>query len=156
MLLPTKIPEDPKILNILTSLSDIVSNMALFMKKKEDPAFQEFELRLYEAAVRGNPDNIPALTALGSFYTRMSQHEKALEIDKRLVSLLPEDSVCHYNLACSYALLNQPDKAFSELEMAVLLGYNNVEHLMKDPDFNNIRQDPRFQELVKKLINKAP
>jgi tetratricopeptide (TPR) repeat protein len=136
------------------------------MKKKEDPAFQEFELRLYEAAVRGNPDNIPALTALGSFYTRMSLHDKALEIDKRLVSLLPEDSVCHYNLACSYALLDQSDKpagspayrdkAFAELEMAVLLGYTNVEHLMKDPDFNNIRQDPRFQELVTKLIAKNP
>ena len=125
------------------------------MKKKEDTGFQEFELRLYESAVRGNPNNIPALSALGSLYTRMSQLEKALEIDKRLVTLTPEDSVCHYNLACSFALMNQADKAFNELEMAVLLGYNNLEHLLKDPDFNNVRRDPRFQEVIKKLSAKT-
>ncbi|MFA5794456.1 MAG: tetratricopeptide repeat protein [Candidatus Brocadiia bacterium] len=128
--------------------------MMLNMKKKDDTGFQDFELRLYESAVRGNPNNIPALSALGSLYTRMSQLEKALEIDKRLVTLIPEDSVCHYNLACSFALMNQPDKAFNELEMAILLGYNNLEHMLKDPDFNSIRNDLRFQEIAKKLSSK--
>ncbi|MBI4712121.1 MAG: hypothetical protein HY762_02265 [Planctomycetes bacterium] len=123
------------------------------MKRKEEneSLLSQFEIGLYEAAVRANRNNVPALRALGYLYTKTAQYEKGLEIDKRLVSLLPEDAVCHYNLACSYSMTNQIDDAFKSLELAILLGYNDLEHLQKDPDFVNIRKDPRYQKVMEQI-----
>jgi tetratricopeptide (TPR) repeat protein len=120
-------------------------------KNPETAFFRDFEMRLYESAVRANPGNIPALTALGALYTRMALHEKALEIDRRLVTLLPDDVIVHYNLACSLAMIGQSDRALDALEMAVLLGYDNLEHMKKDSDLDTLRQHPRYQVIEDKL-----
>jgi tetratricopeptide (TPR) repeat protein len=122
----------------------------IYMKKniKDEETFKRFEIGLYEAALRSNPNNIEALRSLGHIYTTEGLHEKALEIDRRLVRLLPEESVAHYNLACSLSQLMKIDEAFNALEMAVLLGYTDWKHMAKDADLDNLRNDSRYQSLM--------
>jgi tetratricopeptide (TPR) repeat protein len=116
--------------------------------------FKCFEINLYEAALKSNPNNIEALRFLGYTYSKEGYHEKALEVDKRLVRLLPEEAIIHYNLACSYSQLNQIDSAFNELEMAILLGYNEWKHMEHDEDLNNMKKDPRYKQLISSLKKK--
>ena len=55
----------------------------------------------------------------------------------------------HYNLACRYALLKQPDLAFGSLRKAIELGYRDFRFMEEDRDLDSIRKDPRFRALVK-------
>ncbi len=106
----------------------------------------DFEMRFYERLVEKKPDFIEALSALGDLYTKKGLYEKGLNIDERLVQLRPEDSTVLYNLACSYSLLKNMDKAFETIKKAVRYGYDDFDHLLSDKDLINLRQDARFQE----------
>jgi len=53
-----------------------------------------------------------------------------------------------YNAACSFALLGQSDHAFKYLNQAVEKGWTDVEHLKADADFEFLRSDPRFNDVV--------
>lgn len=121
------------------------------MKKKTDDLFNRFEERLYEAVLRATPKNTDALRLLSHFYTKQHKHDKALEIDKKLVSLLPEDAICHYNLACSCSNLGMIEEGLSSLELAILLGYNDAEHMKNDTDLDNLRKHPRYKEITRRL-----
>ena len=121
--------------------------------RPENPLFQQFEMRLYESLVKANDRNKDALACLGYLYTKRGLHSKALEIDKKLIKLLPEDAICHYNMACSYSNLEKLDQAFKSLEMAILLGYNDFRHLANDPDLNNLRHHVRYKQFLNKLKN---
>jgi Flp pilus assembly protein TadD len=103
----------------------------------------------YETSIR--PANLGALAELGHALTRLERYREGLEIDRTLVKLCPADPLVHYNLACSLALLAECDEAFAELERAIELGYCEPQHLLDDPDFANLRADPRFQRLVDRI-----
>ena len=81
-------------------------------------------------------------------------YEKGLQIDQQLAKMRPDDALVHYNLACSYSLLNRIGEALDELEKAVDLGYNDYIHLRSDSDLDKIRGEARFKALVKRLLQK--
>ena len=108
----------------------------------------DFEISFFERIVKRDPNFIDALAPLAEAYTQKGLHDKALQIDKRLAKLRPEDPVVHYNLACSFALVSKNQDALQTLERAIQLGYSDFEHLRKDPDFKNLHNDPKFQSLL--------
>jgi len=112
------------------------------------PAGQLFELDFYESILARRPDHLATLEALGHLYTELGENEKGLAIDKRLAELKPGSPLVHYNLACSYSLLQIIGKAFEALRRAVQLGYSEWDHLAKDKDLTNLRADPRFEAFL--------
>jgi hypothetical protein len=54
-------------------------------------------------------------------------------------------------VACSYALLGKIDDAIACLEKAVQNGFGHREWLENDSDLGPLREEPRFQALLKKL-----
>ena len=119
-------------------------------KKKTHDIFREFEIGLGRAVLGGDRTNIDALHMLGQALTRARRHKEALEVDLRLVELLPEDPISRYNLACSYSLLKKLNESIVELRNALKLGYNDIPHMLKDRDLANVRKDRRFRRLVEK------
>ncbi len=111
----------------------------------------DFEIRFLEGLLKHQPEFIEALIMLGDDYTQKGEYQKGLLVDEKLSILQPDDPGVHYNLACSYALVNAVDKAFRSIKKAIRLGYNNFEHLEHDPDLINLRQDRRFQEYYARL-----
>ena len=91
------------------------------------------------------------LKVLADLYTKNNLIKEGLEIDLHLSRLDPEDSVIWYNLACSYALNKKINEAFESLFKAVNLGYNDLSHIKKDQDLNNLRHDSRYEELLKRI-----
>ncbi len=111
----------------------------------------EFELNFYESILKRTPDFIEALTAIGDLYTKTGHWQKGLEIDLRLTQLRPEDPIVLYNLACSYALLNQTRAALQALSKAIELGYDDFAHLRSDADLENLLKDEHVQAYIREL-----
>lgn len=111
----------------------------------------EFEARFYGAVVRRSPSNAEALAELGHALTRLERFEEGLEVDRRLVQLVPENETAHYNLACSLSLCGRADDAIDALEQAVELGYRDLAHLLGDPDLTALHGEPRFRALLERL-----
>lgn len=120
-------------------------HMAKRLKRKD------FEIIFYENLIKDRPNFIQALSCLGDAYTRKGFIREGLEIDKKLVTLKPEDPIVHYNFACSFSLLGDLEQALAELKKAVLLGYDDFPYILEDPDLENVRKHPKFQEFFQKL-----
>jgi tetratricopeptide (TPR) repeat protein len=112
----------------------------------------DFQVRILEAALKSDSENFNVLFELGNTYTNTGRYEEGLEIDRKLSRLRPENPVVHYNLACSLSLLQKTDEAFDELELSFKLGYREHNHIISDPDLENLRGDGRFVELLEKYI----
>ena len=76
---------------------------------------------------------------------------RALQLDRRLVRLTPEDAIAWYNLACSYTVLGMIDPGFFALQRALELGYDCAGRLRRDPDLKALRRDPRFDRLLRRF-----
>jgi len=121
------------------------------IRKKEDV---DFEIAFYEEILKSTPMFIEALIVLGDLYTKAGLWQKGLEVDLKLSRLRPEDATIFYNLACSYALLNQTRLALSTLTRAIDFGYDDFEHLKGDTDLDNLLKDEHFQQYIKQLEKK--
>lgn len=106
--------------------------------------FVDFEIDLCQSMLRVRPDHVLSLLIVGHLYTRTGRHIQALGTDRTLTSLLPEDPTVRYNLACSHSNLHQIPEALSALDEAIQLGYRDFEFMARDPDLENLRNDPRF------------
>jgi tetratricopeptide (TPR) repeat protein len=114
----------------------------------------DFEISLATAVLNHNANNLGALEMLGNALTKKGKHKKALDVDKRIVEMLPKSPVAYYNLACSYSNLKQIDEALEALKKALKLGYRDIKYMMKDPDLKNLRNNPRFLEIIAEIRKK--
>jgi uncharacterized protein HemY len=77
--------------------------------------------------------------------------QEGLKVDERLARLQPEDPLVFYNLACSYSLTDQFERATLALERALQLGYRDFTWLARDPDLKKLRQQPAFNDIKAKI-----
>lgn len=120
-------------------------------RKKDDI---EFEIGFYENILKGTPNFIEALSAIGDLYTRAGHWQKGLDVDLKLATLRPDDPIVFYNLACSYALLNQTRLALNALVKSIELGYDDFAYLKTDTDLDNLLKDEHVQNYIKEQEKK--
>lgn len=120
-------------------------------RKKDDI---EFEIAFYENILKQTPNFIEALSAIGDLYTRAGHWQKGLDVDLKLAALRPDDAIIQYNLACSYALLNQTRQALNALVKAIELGYDDFAYLKSDGDLENLLKDEHVQHYIKEQEKK--
>jgi tetratricopeptide (TPR) repeat protein len=104
-----------------------------------------------EGLVRRDPEYVDALQLLGDHYTQRGRYTDGLQVDERLARLEPESPLVFYNLACSYSLTDQFDRAALALEKALQLGYTDFNWLARDPDLKKFRQQPAYRDIQKKI-----
>ena len=114
----------------------------------------DFELDFFGRILTAAPEYPEVLRAQASNLTTKGRLQDGLAVDKKLVSLRPTDPTAHYNLACRYALLKQPDLALVTLRKAVELGYRDFRYMEEDHDLASVRKDPRFRALVREYRSK--
>src|SRR5262252_7775494 len=100
----------------------------------------DVKIGFMEGIVGRDPQYVEALQILGDHYTQRGQFEDSLKVDKRLSRLEPRNPLVFYNLACSYSLNKELDRAAAALDKALGLGYNDFKWLAKDPDLRPLRK----------------
>ncbi len=121
------------------------------LARAPEPGQLDFEIQFYGAVLDRYPDYVDVLRVQGNNLTLKGRFAEGLQIDKRLVSLRPQDALAHYNLACSYALLKKTELAVKALRRAVELGYHDFRYMRQDRDLDSIRHDPRFRQLMREF-----
>lgn len=130
------------------------------MQKKPDPQNKlsreerkdlDIEIGFIEGVVKRDPGFVEALLVLGDDYTRRGKYAEGLQVDLRLAKARPNDPGVHYNLACSYALTEQFERAAQSLNTALDLGYRDFKWLRRDPDLKPLRQHPLYRKLRAKI-----
>ena len=84
----------------------------------------------------------------GFAYGSMGKHGDALKCFDRVIQLNPEDAGAHFNKACLYSLMGDADLSMAHLEKAIQLNAEFVAFADMEHDFDNIRNDPRFMEMM--------
>jgi tetratricopeptide (TPR) repeat protein len=107
----------------------------------------DLEIGFMEGVIRRDPGYIEALQILGDDYTRRDRFADGLRIDQRLVQLRPRDPLAHYNLACSYSLMQQCDLAAEALNTAINLGYKDFDWMARDPDLIQLREHAGYKRI---------
>jgi len=111
----------------------------------------DIKIEFIEGLVRRDPGYVDALQLLGDHYTQRGRYAEGLKTDEHLARLRPDDALVFYNLACSYSLTEQFDRAALALEKALGLGYRDFKWLAKDPDLDKLRQQPVFRNIQEKI-----
>jgi len=106
-------------------------------------------IRRAEHALALNPSDGRAMSLGALYLLEEGQAERAVEWSDRALELYPHDMSSLGNGACLQAKLGHTDRAIALLERVSALGYGQRDWLERDPDYENIRADPRFQRLLK-------
>lgn len=119
-------------------------------RRMRDFAQLDFEIEFLGRLLERDPCFVDALRAQASNLAARGQHARALQLDRRLVRLIPDNEIAWYNLACSYTVLGMIEPGFFALQRALELGYDHVGRLRRDPDLKAMRRDPRFDRLLRR------
>jgi tetratricopeptide (TPR) repeat protein len=126
-------------------------NIAQKKLKRAEQRDLDTKIEFIEGLVRRDPNYVDALQILGDHYTQRGRITEGLKVDERLARLEPQNPLVFYNLACSYSLAEEFDRAATALEKAVQLGYRDFVWLAKDPDLKKLRAQPAFDEVRAKI-----
>src|SRR6266513_2098851 len=111
----------------------------------------ELALDAINKSLELNPDDARAYSLGAGILARLGEIERAKEWDERAMSLAPDDDAILYNLASHLALLGEEDQALGGLQRAIEAGLAGGDWVSHDPDWERLRDNPRFQTLVQRL-----
>ncbi|MFH1111332.1 MAG: protein kinase [Planctomycetota bacterium] len=81
----------------------------------------------------------------------LGEKQRGLEWAERALTADPNEPLVRYNVACTYALLGQVEKALDCLERAVDLGGSWLAWGENDPDLNSLRNHSRFKAILDRM-----
>jgi tetratricopeptide (TPR) repeat protein len=112
----------------------------------------------YEAVLKTALVNALAWNRLGFSYHNTGNYDKALTSYQRALTHNPAPTllpVIHSRIARIYSIKKDNVNAFAELDKALTAGYVNRGELQNHQDFASLRQDDRFEPLVKRTEQNA-
>jgi tetratricopeptide (TPR) repeat protein len=105
-----------------------------------------------EDLLEKSPDLYSYRLFLAFCYLSRGERERALDlIDERVIKSARVDQDIAYWLASVYALAGESDEAIKWLECAISMGNENYPWLASDANWDTMRDDPRYQEILRDL-----
>lgn len=98
-----------------------------------------------------NPGEARAYSLGSTSLARLGEWEHSKQWIEQAMALAPNDPVILYNAACSLAQLGEHERALDGLERAIEAGVAVGEWIKHDPDFESVRNHPRFQAVLKRI-----
>jgi adenylate cyclase len=97
------------------------------------------------------PDDARSYVLGAGALARLRETERAKEWADRAISLAPDDDAILYNAGCAFAVVGDKERALDALERAIGAGLEGGDWIPQDPDWEWLRDHPRFQALVRRL-----
>ena len=125
--------------------ADVWYNLGNLLKNRGD--FDQAE-EAYRTAIKHKDDDAFAWNNLGILLKNKGDIDQAEEAYRTAIKYKDDYADALYNLTCCYSLKNDVEKSIDNLTKAINLDRKLKEDARKDPDFDNIKDDPRFKQLV--------
>jgi tetratricopeptide (TPR) repeat protein len=103
----------------------------------------------FDQALEFQPDSAKVWDKRGYTLIQLGRDEEAIASFDQALKIKPDYAVSYYNKAACYALQKQADLAVQNLQEAMRLNPQYREEVLSDIDFTEIKQDAKFQNLVK-------
>jgi len=108
-------------------------------------------IRRVERVLALNPLDARALSMGSSNLFSDGQRERAMEWSRRSLELYPDHMTTIMSAACLYSLAGDKERALEFLERLFARGWGKRDWVERDPDYDILRDDPRFRKLVARL-----
>jgi adenylate cyclase len=128
--------------------SDLKQTFTGLGRTAEAQAVSRKVLELLPNYLLQNPDDARARMFYAITLLEVGRRDEAIAEGTAALELSPGDSVMLYNGACLYSRLGETRRAVATLRQAVAAGVTNFGWMKHDPDFDPIRNDPEFIELI--------
>lgn len=106
-------------------------------------------VQVYPRYLSQHPDDARAHMFYATHLIQTGDSEKGKVEAAKAIELSPGDPVMMYNAACFYAMLGEKRLALDSLKNSIAAGNENYEWMKRDPDLENIRNEPGYIELTK-------
>ncbi len=97
------------------------------------------------------PNDRRALSLTAGTLYDIGRKEEAYQWVNKSLELYPDDTGVLINAACLFAKDGNIERALEILEIVFGKGFGKKEWIEHDPDYDNLRKEPRFQALLDKL-----
>jgi adenylate cyclase len=133
--------------------SAILQGQSLRMlgRVEEDLAATREGIRRAEHMLVLNPRDERALSLGSLALFHDGQVGRAIEWCRRSLQLYPDHMGALFNAACLHCKLGQREEALQVLERVFARGWGKRDWIDHDPDYDILRDDPRFKKLVAQL-----
>lgn len=92
-------------------------------------------------------DTVPGHRSCAEFaYFYLGEKDKAIGFMDRLLEF--DEEGYYYDAACLHSLMGEIEKSVEYLKTALESGYDDFNHLIRDPDLDNIREDDDYKGLM--------
>jgi len=113
--------------------------------------------RLLEEVLEKNPRLDGVRPIYATCLSAMGRHAEAqAQLTEQVKDVAAADHDISYWLASVYALEGDRDQAFEWLERAIALGNENKTWFESDPNWEGLRTDARFRQLMERLERERP
>lgn len=120
-------------------------------RKEEAAAASTHAYKAAEKHLELHPDDARALYLGAGALVELGEFEKARVWADRALDTDRDEPAVLYNVACVYSLIGEKDQAIGLLDEAIQNGFGYRAWLENDNNLANLRDDPRFAELLKRL-----
>ncbi|HZN41907.1 MAG TPA: DJ-1/PfpI family protein [Planctomycetota bacterium] len=111
---------------------------------------------LYDKVTAAAADDAVAWHHLGYALHSLGKLDDALAAHERCAALFPKEPATTrlgtYNIACILAMKGERERALTALELAVERGFRRDAFMLRDQDLASVRDDPRFQQLIERIV----
>jgi TolB-like protein/tetratricopeptide (TPR) repeat protein len=126
----------------------LAQSLTMLGHHDESSTWRREGIRRVEHVLALNPLDGRALSLGALHLLDEGQTARAIEWSTRALELYPNDMSALGNGACLQARLGHADQAIALLERVSAQGWGQRDWLERDPDYDSLRGDPRFQRLL--------
>jgi adenylate cyclase len=126
-------------------------SLRILGRTEEGKRWNEESIQRAERILALNPHDVRTLSLGGGALFAAGQPERAFEWCERALKVDPDDVGALINTACLHAKCENKDQAIAILERVFGRGFGKRGWIESDPDYDCLRDDPRFIAMLEKL-----
>lgn len=119
----------------------------LWVKASQENSWEQ-KIRLYDRILELRPDNAEALTYKADAALEINQHQWAISLCNRALTVEPDSGHAYFQLACAYADLGASRIALDYLKQAVSISDEYREQARQEQRLLSLSQEPDFMSVL--------
>ncbi len=108
------------------------------------------KIDIYDQILAIRPKDSEALSYKADAALEAGEAHWALSLSNRALAISPTNAYALFQRACAYSALGQADNALADLEKVLDENDQYIDDVLKEPEFDVIRNESRFVELLNK------